>query len=222
MPLLTCRDLTVGYDGKAVTPPISFSVEVGDYLCIVGENGSGKSTLLKALLGLIPPLGGEIEFSPKLHKNELGYLPQQTLVQRDFPASVQEIVRSGLLGRCGLRPYYTKQEKALARSAMEQLEISHLAKHCYHELSGGQQQRVMLARALCAAKNLLLLDEPAAGLDSQATAELYHIIARLNRDRQMSVIMISHDLPAARQYATHILALGRHPYFGPAGGEQHE
>ncbi len=216
MPLLTCRDLTVGYDGKAVTPPLSFSVGAGDYLCIIGENGSGKSTLLKALLGLISPLGGEIEYLPSLHKNQLGYLPQQTLVARDFPASTQEIVRSGLLGRCGLRPFYTKQEKARAQWAMEQLDISHLAKSCYRELSGGQQQRVLLARALCAAKNLLLLDEPAASLDTRTTAQLYDIIARLNREQGLAIIMISHDLSAARQYATHILKLGLER------GKQHE
>ncbi len=215
MPLLTCRDLTVGYDGKAVTPPLSFSVASGDYLCIVGENGSGKSTLLKALLGLIAPLSGSIECAPCLRKNHLGYLPQQSLVARDFPASVLEIVRSGLLGYCGLRPFYSKQEKARAQWAMEQLDIAHLAKACYRELSGGQQQRVLLARALCAAKNLLLLDEPTAGLDAQTMAQLYDIIARLNREQGLTIIMISHDLPATRQYATHILSLD------PEGGKQH-
>ncbi len=222
MPLLTCRDLTVGYDGKAVTPALSFSVEAGDYLCIVGENGSGKSTLLKALLGLIPPLSGTIEYSASLHKNHLGYLPQQTLLQRDFPASVQEIVRSGLLGDCGLRPFYTKQEKALAQSAMEQLDIAHLANRGYCELSGGQQQRVMLARALCAAKNLLVLDEPTAGLDAPSTAQLYDVIARLNRDRNLAILMITHDLPAVQQYATHILELSCHPRYCPIGGDRHE
>ncbi len=215
MPHLTCRELTVGYNGKAVTPPLSFSVEAGDYLCIIGENGSGKSTLLKTLLGLIPPLSGDVESSPNL---QIGYLPQQTHIQSDFPASVREIVRSGLLGRHGLRPFYTKQEKSRALSAMEQLDIAHLAKQGFRDLSGGQQQRVLLARALCAAEHMLLLDEPTAGLDPQVTKDLYDIVARLNHDRQMTVIMISHDWQATQRYATHILTLGCRHDFRAAGG----
>ena len=208
MALITCQDLALGYENTRVAEHLSFTVEEGDYLCIVGENGSGKSTLMKTLLGLRPPLAGTITFSDGLHKNEIGYLPQQTPLQRDFPASVQEVVLSGCLSRCGLRPFFSKEEKALAARNMERLGIEGLARRCYRELSGGQQQRVLLARALCATRKLLLLDEPVAGLDPKVTAELYELIAELNRADGITVIMISHDIAAAAQYASHILHIG--------------
>lgn len=206
MELLNCKDLTLGYEGKAVAEHISFTVGEGDYLCIVGENGSGKSTLVKTLLGLQQPLAGAIEKSEAL-KNAggvIGYLPQQTPVQRDFPATVEEIVRSGFLAKSGLRPFYTKAEKKLADEKMERLGISHLKKRCYRELSGGQQQRVLLARALLATGNLLLLDEPVAGLDPKVTAEMYELIQALNGEG-ITIIMVSHDIRAVLSYATHIL-----------------
>lgn len=208
MALITCKDVTLGYENTRVAEHLSFTVEEGDYLCIVGENGSGKSTLMKTLLGLRPPLAGTITYSDGLHKNEIGYLPQQTPLQRDFPASVQEVVMSGCLSRCGLRPFFSKEEKALAARNMERLGIEALARRCYRELSGGQQQRVLLARALCATRKLLLLDEPVAGLDPKVTAELYELIAELNRTDGITVIMISHDIAAATQYASHILHIG--------------
>lgn len=207
MAILTCQDLTLGYEGKTVVERLSFSVDAGDYLCIVGENGSGKSTLLKTLLKLIHPLHGQMHMGDGLNQNEIGYLPQQTLVQRDFPASVEEIVLSGCLNRCGLRPYYNKQEKQLAEKAMKRLNISDLSKQCYRVLSGGQQQRVLLARALCATRKLLLLDEPAAGLDPKAAAELYRLIAKLNREG-ITIVMISHDIASCLDYASHILHIG--------------
>ena len=190
MALITCQDVTLGYENTRVAEHLSFTVEEGDYLCIVGENGSGKSTLMKTLLGLRAPLAGHIAFGDGLRKNEIGYLPQQTPIQRDFPASVQEVVLSGCLARCGLRPFYSKEEKALAARNMERLGITPLARRCYRELSGGQQQRVLLARALCATRKLLLLDEPVAGLDPKVTAELYDLIAELNRADGITVIMI--------------------------------
>jgi len=214
MAQLICKDLTLGYEGRPVVSGIDFTVSQGDYLCIVGENGSGKSTLIKALLRLNPPLSGSITAGDGLKEQEIGYLSQQTVVQRDFPASVSEIVHSGLLGRCGLRPFYTKEEKALAARNMERLGISHLAKRCYRELSGGQQQRVLLARALCATRKILLLDEPVAGLDPKATAEMYELIAELNKEDGVTVIMVSHDLGAALQYASHILHIGETPFWG--------
>ena len=180
--------------------------------------GSGKSTLMKTLLGLRAPLAGSITFGDGLHKNEIGYLPQQTPVQRDFPASVQEVVLSGCLNRCGLRPFYSKAERALAARSMERLGIAPIARRCYRELSGGQQQRVLLARALCATRKLLLLDEPVAGLDPKVTAELYDLVAELNRTDGITVIMISHDIAAAVQYASHILHIGegQRLFFGTA------
>ena len=214
MAQLICQDLCVGYDGKAVLQDLNFEVFAGDYLCIVGENGSGKSTLMKTILGLQPPISGRILTGDGLRKNEIGYLPQQTVVQKDFPASVREIVLSGCQGRCGSRPFYNKEEKQLAADAMEKMQIAQLAKRCYRELSGGQQQRVLLARALCATRKMLLLDEPVSGLDPKVTAEMYALIEKLNREDGITVIMISHDIAAAVKYASHILHIGDAVFFG--------
>lgn len=214
MPQIICKDLSLGYGSQEILSSLSFELNAGDYLCIVGENGSGKTTLMKTLLGLQKPLGGTIEFSDGVRSNEIGYLPQQTDVQRDFPASVREIVISGCLGRAGARPFYSKEDKALAKRAMERMNISKLSKRCYRELSGGQQQRVLLARALCAAEKVLLLDEPVAGLDPKVTADMYELIDSLNKNDGVTVIMISHDLDKALQYASHILHIGSECFFG--------
>ena len=214
MAQLTCQNLSVGYDGKAVLKDLSFEVCGGDYLCIVGENGSGKSTLMKTILGLQPPVKGKVLTGDGLEKNEIGYLPQQTPIQKDFPASVRESVLSGCQGRCGSRPFYNKEEKQLAADAMEKMQIAQLAKRCYRELSGGQQQRVLLARALCATRKMLLLDEPVSGLDPKVTAEMYALIEKLNREDGITVIMISHDIAAAVKYASHILHIGDAVFFG--------
>ena len=216
MAQLTCKDVTLGYEGTAVMEHLTFSVHAGDYLYIVGENGSGKSTLMKAILGLKSPMAGKIETGDGLRSDEIGYLPQQTAVQRDFPASVLEIVRSGCLNRSGLRPFYTRQEKQLAQENMERLGITQLAKRCYRELSGGQQQRVLLTRALGATQKMLLLDEPVTGLDPKAQTELYELIAKLNREDGITVLMVSHDMEAAVKYASHILHISKTPlFFGP-------
>lgn len=214
MPQLLCQNLAVGYDGKTVVSGLNFEVCAGDYLCIVGENGAGKSTLVKTLMQLQSPLSGSIRFGDGLQKKEIGYLPQQTIVQKDFPASVQEIVRSGCQTRCGLRPFYSREEKQLAADAMRKMQVEGLRKRCYRELSGGQQQRVLLARALCAARKILLLDEPAAGLDPKVTAELYSLIEKLNREDGVTILMISHDIHAAVRYASHILHIGQEVFFG--------
>lgn len=214
MAQLTCKNLTLGYDNRAIQEDLNFSISAGDYLCIVGENGSGKSTLMKTLLHLQSPISGTIELGDGLKKNEIGYLPQQTLVQRDFPASVKEIVLSGCQSRCGFRPFYNKEEKRIARKAMEKMMIQDLADHCYRELSGGQQQRVLLARALCAAQKILLLDEPVSGLDPRVTAEMYQLIRDLNKKDGITIIMISHDIATAIKYATHILHIGENCFFG--------
>ncbi len=213
MALLSVQNLSLGYDSRIIVEGLHFSVEAGNYLCIVGENGSGKSTLMRTLLGLQEPLAGQILMSDGLTGNEIGYLPQQTLVQRDFPASVREIVLSGCQGRCGLRPFYNAEEKRLAAENMEKMGITALARRSYRELSGGQQQRVLLARALCATRKLLLLDEPVSGLDPKVTAELYGVIAELNREG-ITIIMISHDIAAAVQYASHVLHIGSSVFFG--------
>ena len=214
MAQLTCQNLSVGYDGKPVLQDLNFEVFAGNYLCIVGENGSGKSTLMKTILGLQPPISGRILTGDGLRKNEIGYLPQQTQVQKDFPASVREIVLSGCQGRCGIRPFYNKEEKRIAEESIQKMQIESLSKRCYRELSGGQQQRVLLARALCATQKMLLLDEPVSGLDPKVTAEMYALIEKLNREDGITVIMISHDIAAALKYASHILHIGDAVFFG--------
>lgn len=217
MAQLTCRDLKLGYEGRVVAEGLTFSICKGDYLCILGENGSGKSTLAKTILQLNKPLAGSITFADGLKRNKIGYLPQQTPVQRDFPASVKEIILSGCLNRGGLFPFYSRADQQKVDKIMKQLDISHLADRCYRELSGGQQQRVLLARALTATQELLLLDEPAAGLDEAGMKELYEIIDKINKEAHITVIMISHDHQAALRYASHILHLGKeHSFFGTA------
>lgn len=213
MALLTIKDLSLGYDSHAILEHLNFEVNEGDYLCVVGENGSGKSTLIKTLLHLKEPISGEIIMSDGLKPNEIGYLPQQTVVQKDFPASVREIVLSGCQGRCGLRPFYSREEKQLADNNLKLLGISNLKNRCYRELSGGQQQRVLLARALCATRKMLLLDEPVSGLDPNAQLQLYELIRELNSVK-ITIIMVSHDIQAAVRYATHILHIGDDLFFG--------
>jgi len=212
MALLTCQNIALGYEGKSVVDGLNFSVDSGDYLYIVGENGSGKSTLIKTILKLSAPLAGDILTGDGLRQNEIGYLPQQTVVQKDFPASVWEIVLSGCLNRCGLRPFYNKTEKQIATDNIETLGITKLSKRCYRELSGGQQQRVLLARALCATRKLILLDEPVAGLDPKGTKEMYELIEKLNNEG-ITIIMISHDISAAVKYASHVLHIAHKPLF---------
>ena len=213
MALISCSNTALAYEGKTIVSGIDFTVDKGDYLCIVGENGSGKSTLMRALLGLKSVSEGSITFGDGLQRKNIGYLPQQTEVQRDFPASVQEIVLSGCLANGKFRPFYSKADKARAEENMKKLGIAELAKKCYRELSGGQQQRVLLARALCAAEKLLILDEPAAGLDPVVMQEMYSIIDRLNKNDGMTVIMVSHDISQAVKSATHILHIGNTPLF---------
>lgn len=210
---MNCRSLTLGYD-SALVRDLNFSVSAGDSLYILGENGAGKSTLMKTILGLLPPLEGRVLLSGGVRADEIGYLPQQTRAQRDFPATVWEVALSGCQSRCGLRPFYTRQEKELARQSLRRMDMERFSRRCYRELSGGQQQRVLLARALCAARKMLLLDEPVAGLDPAAGRELYRVIARLNETDGMTILMISHDVQAALRYASHILYLGEQVFFG--------
>ena len=212
MPQIVCENASLGYDGKPIVTGLNFTVNAGDYLCIVGENGSGKSPLMKPILNLPPPLAGSI-YMEGLKPTQIGYLPQQTQVQRDFPASVLEIVLSGFQGQRGWRPFYTKEEKAAASANLKKLGLEGFERRCYRELSGGQQQRVLLARALCATQKCLLLDEPISGLDPKATAQMYEIIEQLHREG-ITIIMISHDVGVALADATHILHIGKHLFFG--------
>ncbi len=213
MALIKCNNLSVSYDNLCVVKDVSFAVNNGDYLCIVGENGSGKTTITKAILGLLGLCSGNVEFSDGLKKNEIGYLPQQTQVQKDFPASIKEIVLSGCLNkRKWFSPFYTQEEKALAAKNIHRLGLCELLNTSFHELSGGQKQRVLLARALCATKKLIILDEPAAGLDPVITGEFYEIVSRLNKEDNITVIMVSHDMNCVKKYASHILHLSENDY----------
>ena len=214
MAQLICEDLTLGYEGQEILSHLSFSVEKGDYLCIIGENGSGKTTLMKTILGLRKPMKGSVLTGDGLSRKEIGYLPQQSSIQRDFPASVREIVLSGFQGQCGLRPFYNREEKRQADKNMALMGIADKKKRCYRELSGGQQQRVLLARALCATQKMLLLDEPVAGLDPKVTQEMYALIDRLNKEFGITIVMISHDIRAALQFANKILHIGDKLFFG--------
>lgn len=210
--LINCKNISFEYDGKSVASDLTFTVNEGDFLCIVGENGSGKSTLVKALLGLKKPRNGSIEFGEGLKPTDIGYLPQRTETQSDFPASVREVVLSGCRSRS---PFHTKSNKREAEANMQLLGISGLASQSFRHLSGGQQQRVLLARALCSTKRLLLLDEPTAGLDPLVTRELYEIIDKLHHNG-ITVIMVSHDIGIALEKATHMLHLHEcHNFFGP-------
>ncbi len=214
MAQIICRNLAIGYDGKAIVQNMNFSVNTGEYLCVIGENGAGKSTFMKTLLGLQPPIQGEILFGDNLKQNEIGYLPQQTEVQKDFPASVREIVLSGCQNQLGLRPFYNRKEKSYAEAILNKLQITDLTEQCYRELSGGQKQRVLLARALCATKKMLLLDEPVAGLDPKAAKEMYYLIQKINREENITVIMISHDIQIAVNYASHVMKIGPNIFYG--------
>ena len=222
MAILQCENASFAYDGRTVLENVSFSMDAGDYLCVVGENGSGKSTLIKGLLGLKAPESGSISYLDGLKSTEIGYLPQQTETQRDFPASVYEVVISGCLNGLGRRFVYGKEDRERAMMNMERMGIEDLKDESYQELSGGQQQRVLLARALCATKKLLLLDEPVTGLDPIATGEMYNLIKLVNLCDDISVIMVSHDIHEAVRYATHILHLGHKQLFFGTSAEYKE
>lgn len=208
MAQIICKNLSVGYNGIAAAENINFSIEKGGYLCITGENGSGKTTLIKTLLNLLKPISGKLEFSDGLTQNSIGYLPQHTDIQNDFPASVREIVLSGFLGKKKVNAFYSKEEKQEVSKILTMLGIKALENESFAKLSGGQKQRVLLSRALCACGGLLVLDEPVSGLDPEATEEMYKTVERLNRDENISVIMISHDLKAVEKYAKQILKIG--------------
>lgn len=213
MSLIKCENLVMTYENKVAVDNVSFTIEKGDYLCIVGENGSGKSTLMKGILGLKKYSSGNIEYN--LKKNEIGYLPQQTIVQKDFPASVYEVVLSGCLNKSKFNPFFSKEQKSLATKNLELLGISDLAKKSYRDLSGGQQQRVLLARALCATGELLVLDEPVTALDPIATTDMYNVIKSLNKNNGITIVMVSHDIDSAIAYGNKIIHMGnKMEFFG--------
>ena len=206
-PLVTCEHVDFGYENYDVVKDVSLEINPGDYLCIVGENGSGKSTLMKGILGLIKPTGGTLFVAEELKKSGIGYLPQQTPAQKDFPATVEEVVLSGCLGKRGNRPFYPRAERQVAEANMKRLGILELRKSCYRDLSGGQKQRSLIARALCATDKLLILDEPISGLDPAAIMDFYHLIRQLNQKEQVAILMVSHDIGNIIHQANKILQL---------------
>ncbi len=209
--MIKVENLCVRYEAGYAVKDVSFAVEHKDYLCVVGENGSGKTTLMKAVLGLIKPNSGSVRFEG-VKQNEIGFIPQQTAVQKDFPSSVFEVALSGFQSKTGLLPFYTRAQKQAAVRNLERLNAGGFAKKSYRELSGGQQQRVLLARALCAADKLLFLDEPATGLDPMVSAELYSLLAEINA-QGVTIVMISHDVAAAVKYGKKILHMNMTPLF---------
>lgn len=225
MYLITCENLELGYDGVSAVKNLSCRIECGSFLCVLGNNGSGKTTFIRGLLGLIKPISGQIKFNKELKHSDVGYLPQQTTIQKNFPASVREVVLSGRLSRLGASVVYRNRDKQAMRDALKRLKIDALEKASFSELSGGQQQRVFLARALCAAPDglkILILDEPMNGLDSQVKTELYATLTEFNREQNMTILMITHDIQAAVKYASHILVLDKQQkYFGDTHEFQH-
>lgn len=213
--LLESKNLTIGYDNNTVIKNLNFKINSGDYLYILGENGSGKSTLLKTLLKLQKSISGEIVYSDEIKPNEIGYLPQQTEIQKDFPASVNEVVISGRINKMGLRPFFNDKDKTEAETVIHNLNLCPIKNNSFQELSGGQKQRVLLARALVSGNKILLLDEPISSLDPKAANDMYELIYKLNKEYSITVAMVSHDMAAARKYATHILYLNnKESYFG--------
>ena len=220
--LITCDHMDLGYENQDAVLDVTIQVNAGDYLCIVGENGSGKSTLIKGILGLLKPTGGTLTVAEELKKSGIGYLPQQTAAQRDFPAAVWEVVLSGCLKRRQNRPFYSAAERELAKLNMEKLGITDLKDQCYRELSGGQQQRVLIARALCATDKLLILDEPITGLDPSAIQDFYPLVERLNKKDGVAIVMVTHDLKNVLPYASKILHLKQRTVFYGAPAEYEE
>lgn len=214
MAQIECKNISVGYNGNDVIKNLSFEINKGDYLCIVGENGSGKSTLMKTIVGLQKQNKGKIIFGEGLKQNKIGYLPQQSTLNKDFPALVKEIVISGCLAHMGFKPFYTKKERNISIENMKKLEILDFKDKSFKELSGGQQQRVLLARALCATEDILFLDEPVSGLDPKATKEMYSIIKKLNKEENITIVMISHDINESLKFASNVLYIGKHKFFG--------
>lgn len=210
--LLECKNLSVSFDGRPIIEDLSFTVNENDFICIVGENGTGKSTLTNAMLGLIPITSGNIELHG-ICKSDIGYLPQKLKVENNFPASVYEIVMSGFVGKSIFNPFYTKSQKCKAEDSIELLSIDGIKSRPFTELSGGQQQRVLLARAICAAEKLVLLDEPVTGLDAQSSDNFYKLIMHLNSEHGVAVVMVSHDIERSVQFAGKVLHLGADNYF---------
>ena len=204
-PLIKCNQITLGYGNKNIVNSFNYEINTGDYLCIIGRNGCGKTTFLRGLAGVLRPKAGKIELRDNLQRKQIGYLPQITVTQKDFPASVEEIVLSAFQGKSLLLPFYGRALRERANECLALTRTENLRKACFRELSGGQKQRVLLARALCAAERMLLLDEPVTGLDPESSQNMYNIIKELHEQKKMTIVMVTHDVEAATKYATRVL-----------------
>ncbi|SIO31095.1 metal ABC transporter ATP-binding protein [Fibrobacter sp. UWB11] len=204
-PLIKCNQITLGYGNKNIVNSFNYEINIGDYLCIIGRNGCGKTTFLRGLAGVLRPKAGKIELRDNLQRKQIGYLPQITVTQKDFPASVEEIVLSAFQGKSLLLPFYGRALRERANECLALTRTENLRKACFRELSGGQKQRVLLARALCAAERMLLLDEPVTGLDPESSQNMYNIIKELHEQKKMTIVMVTHDVEAATKYATRVL-----------------
>ncbi|SHK83436.1 metal ABC transporter ATP-binding protein [Fibrobacter sp. UWB12] len=204
-PLIKCNQITLGYGNKNIVNSFNYEINTGDYLCIIGRNGCGKTTFLRGLAGVLRPKAGKIELRDNLQRKHIGYLPQITVTQKDFPASVEEIVLSAFQGKSLLLPFYGRALRERANECLALTRTENLRKACFRELSGGQKQRVLLARALCAAERMLLLDEPVTGLDPESSQNMYNIIKELHEQKKMTIVMVTHDVEAATKYATRVL-----------------
>ena len=213
MSLIKCNNIEFKYDGKEILKNISFEVNKGDYLCIIGENGSGKSTLLNIISGVLKPNNGTVTLDSNLSKKEIGYLPQKSEIYENFPASVYEVVISGCVNKLSIIPFCRRKEKQIANYNMNLLEISNIKNKCFHELSGGQKQRVLLARTLCSTRDIILLDEPVSGLDPIITESFYNVVNHLNNEHGTTVVMVSHDIQNCFKYASHILYIGKELFY---------
>lgn len=221
MNLIESHGLRIGYDATTDMACPDFAIGPEDFLCVMGPNGSGKSALVKTLAGLMPPRAGELVMSDGLQDGGIGYLPQRTPLQDDFPATVREIVRTGCQSLRGLRPFFSCAEKDMAERALIRFGLADLAHRPYRSLSGGQRRRALLARALCVPRRLLLLDEPTAGLDEQAVETLYACLASL-RTEGLAILMVTHERTSVHQLASHVLRMGQRAAFRAVTGRKEE
>lgn len=213
MPLIEFKDLCIGYEHKVIIKNINLEINDGEYVCVFGDNGVGKTTFLKTILGLIPPLSGSIIIEDTFNKKEVGYLPQRMQLKPEFPASCFEIVLSGCVNRLKIWPFYRKSHRDLAIEKMKLLGVANLKDKPFRVLSGGQQQRILLARALCATDRLLILDEPFTGLDYHAAKSLYDLLEKINKQLNVTIIVVSHFMEDILAYSTKVVHLSKEEVF---------
>lgn len=204
--ILEVKNLKVSYNSHTAIENVSFKINQGEYIALVGENGSGKSTLIKAIMGLKKEDEGEVKFD--LDLSEVSYLAQTDLKGIDFPATSKEIIMTGCQKR-GKLPFYTKQDKENFKQVVQELKIEDLINKRIGDLSGGQKQRVLLARSLIRNPKMIILDEPQTGLDVNITKELYKILEKLNKEKNVTIMMATHDLDELESIKPRIICIAK-------------